>query len=69
MSCANKKTLSATLSASAFSADMIAHQWIGSASSFREGFGLRNTLTKRRAAFTEVVSVEETKGSCISSDR
>ena len=58
----NKKTLGATLSASAFNADMIARQWIGSASSFGEGFGLGNTLTKRRAASTEV-SVEETKGS------
>ena len=55
--------------ASAFNADMIARQWIGSASSFGECFGLGNTLTKRRAAFTEVVSVEETKGSHISSDR
>ena len=68
-SCANKKTLGATLSASAFNAVMITRQWIGYASSFGEGFGLGNTLTKRRAAFAEVVSVEETEGSYISSDR
>ena len=47
----------------------MACQWIGSASISGEDFGFGNTFIKRRAAFAEVVCLEETEGSHISSER
>ena len=48
---------------------MIARQRIGCATVSGEYFGLGNTLTKCRAAFSKIVSVEETEGSHVSSNR
>ena len=49
MTCENKQTVRASLSASVFNVDMIACQWIGSASISGEDFGFGNILTWRRA--------------------